>query len=123
MWDSIYEGEVELKTSTINNCGDTVYSSIKEIQIRTCLGTNETYYSSLKVFPNPANEYVIFLLPENEKQNQLTITDIYGRIIKSIPIKEHQKQIKWNCKNVKSGVYFYKTEIHEKIYKGKILLE
>ena len=122
-WSESFEGAVELKTSTINNCEDTVYSPTKVVQIKTCLATNETNYSRLKIYPNPANEYVIFILPENEKQNQLTITDIYGRIIISIPIKEHQKQIKWDCKNVKSGVYFYKTEIHEKIYKGKILLE
>jgi len=123
IWDSFYEGAVELKTSTINNCEDTIYSPTKVVQIKTCLGTNEPNHSSLKVYPNPANEYMIFVLPENEKQNQLTITDIYGRIIKSIPIKEHQKQIKWNCKNIKSSVYFYKTEIHEKIYKGQILVE
>ena len=123
IWDSFYEGAVELKTSTINNCEDTIYSPTKVVQIKTCLATNEPNYSSLKVYPNPANEYIIFILPQNAKQNQLTLTDIYGRVIKKIPIKENQKQIKWDCKNIKSGVYFYKTEIHEKIYKGKILIE
>ena len=34
------------------------------------------------------------IVAQNAKQNQLTITDIYGRIIKEIPIKENQKQIK-----------------------------
>ena len=123
MWDSIYEGVVELRISTINYCGNTVYSPIKEIQINTCLGTNESNYTRLKVYPNPAKEYMIFMLPQNVKQNQLRITDIYGKNIKTIPINKNQQQIKWDCRNVKSGVYFYQTEIQKKLYKGKILIK
>ena len=51
------------------------------------------------IFEIPADEYMVFILPQNAKQNQLTITDNYGRIIKEIPIEENQKQIKWDCKN------------------------
>jgi len=120
-WSISYEGEVSLNTTIINNCGTIEYSPNKQVQLRTCLGVGEQTYSSLKVYPNPAQDYIIFELPKNTKESSLIISDIYGKTIAELNTKD-QTQIKWDCTKVTSGIYFYHIVIGGKNNNGKILL-
>jgi len=121
-WNISYEGEVELKTSVTNNCGNVEYSPIKTVQLKTCLGVGEQSYRRLKVYPNPAKKYIIFELPQNSKESSLIISDIYGKTIANLSIND-EVQIHWNCQNITSGVYFYHIVLGDKNYSGKILIE
>ncbi len=120
-WSISYEGEVSLNTTIINNCGTIEHSPNKQVQLRTCLGVGEQTYSSLKVYPNPAQDYIIFELPKNTKESSLIISDIYGKTIAELNTKD-QTQIKWDCTKLASGVYFYHIVIGGKNNNGKILL-
>jgi len=120
-WSISYDGEVSLNTAIINNCGTIEYSPNKQVQLRTCLGVGEQTYRSLKVYPNPAQDYIIFELPKNTKESSLIISDIYGKTIAELNTKD-QTQIKWDCTKLASGVYFYHIVIGGKNNNGKILL-
>jgi hypothetical protein len=76
--------------------------------------------NAVKVYPNPANEYVLFELQKPLHTGTITITDITGRPISSFPITG-EKTV-WQTEGVKPGVYLYKLESNGKIGDGKILI-
>jgi len=76
----------------------------------------------LKAYPNPAQNYVVLELPPNTKKSKLYITNIYGEMISELQILPQQSQLRWNCENILSGVYFYQTEIGGVVYRGKVLI-
>jgi hypothetical protein len=78
---------------------------------------------SLLTYPNPAENIIRFEMPESQQNSIVFISDIQGRNIAELFIDSHLDHFYWNCKNVKSGIYFYRTEINDHIYQGKILIQ
>ncbi len=77
----------------------------------------------LNFYPNPANTQITFDLPSITKESLLHIIDPFGKTIDEFHLKTGQSQLKWNCNNISSGVYFYQTEIDGINYSGKILIQ
>lgn len=90
------------------------------------LGINEPEITcQLSIYPNPANEYVVFDLKEDLTGNYLMqqmvdITDAYGRFVDRI-INSKGKTI-WDTGNVTSGVYLYHFYGGTSIKSGKVLI-
>lgn len=84
--------------------------------------------NAIKVYPNPANEYVVFevavgprpivSLPANPQT--ISITNIYGREIVQIPLIGDKTV--WDTRGVAEGVYFYRIENGNAFVSGKVII-
>lgn len=98
-----------------------------KIQDTTFVGTNDLKLpaSGLSAYPNPANDYVVFELPDapinNWPQQQIIfITDIYGRAVAEVVVTG-EKTV-WNTRELQAGVYLYKMNAAKHVASGKIIL-
>jgi hypothetical protein len=78
---------------------------------------------TFKVYPNPANEYVVFehqgAQTKHQKQNFIQIVTVLGQVVETLEIREDKTV--WVTEGVKPGVYFYKIEGGG--YLGKVVIE
>jgi len=115
IWD-FNSGQVECPTTN-----DSYQIWLIKVTDTTYVGTNNISYqeSTMKVYPNPATEYVVF-----ESQiafsGFITVTDIYGRIITEIPVKD--KKTVWDTRSVRPGVYLYQMKNSSFITTGKFMI-
>lgn len=79
----------------------------------------EDYNASLQIYPNPFSDYsVIQIDMEKSKDVKIIVYNIYGQEINNIysgylPLGRHY--FKWKPQNIKSGSYFYKVIVDDKI--------
>jgi hypothetical protein len=85
--------------------------------------TNNLLVKELQLYPNPAQNQVIFELPIITKENILQIKDIFGKTIKELSLYKSQTQLVWDCSSISNGVYFYQTQINGEVYRGKIVIK
>ncbi len=76
--------------------------------------------NAVKVYPNPANEYILFELQKPLHTGTITITDIYGREIAQIPVIG-EKTV-WQTEGVKPGVYLYRWQTPDGSASGKLMI-
>lgn len=74
--------------------------------------------TNVKVYPSPANEYVIFEynLPEEIKEATIFVTDLSGKVISELATKNYRGILNWDTRMIAQGVYVYKM-----IYQGHVL--
>jgi len=120
-WNPTYESTATLVVRSTNDCGQSAWSDPKYTQVNTCLGTEETAAAKagLKVYPNPAKNYVVFEFNKKEP-TEIGIYDAFGREVSCLPVA--QKKTVWVTKNMRSGLYYYKTEINGAVISGKVML-
>ena len=105
---SLDKGELE----TITNFPVTNNSTVSISEIN----------NNFKIYPNPSNG--IFTINSEQLTNnneQLTITNITGKIIKKFTI--HKSQITINLTNQPAGIYFIKIETETDIYTEKLIIQ
>ena len=81
----------------------------------------------LKVYPNPAQDYVVFKIKVKGDNVIIRISNVFGEIVTTLPIKNNQSSIKnqeiiWDTRNIKSGVYFYNLNLEGFSKIGKIVI-
>lgn len=74
----------------------------------------------VKTYPNPASEYVVFELKQPLPSGTITITDLMGRTVATMPVSG-EKTV-WVTEGVKAGVYFYNLQNPDGEVSGKLLL-
>jgi len=127
-WAENYEGTAVITVRSQNDCGQSNWSEPKYTQVFTCLGTEEIpeETTALRVYPNPAKDYVIFefdvqsLMFEVKRKTEIKIYDAFGREVSCLPVM--QKKTIWLTKNMRNGLYYYKTEINGKALSGKVVI-
>lgn len=72
----------------------------------------------IKVYPNPANDYVVFESPD-VKSGIISIVDIYGRNIAQIPVTRDKTV--WDARVVAPGVYLYQIKNGKLSATGKLM--
>lgn len=75
----------------------------------------------LKVFPNPANEYVIFGINTEIHPANVEIFEIHGKKLLEYELKAGNKEI--SVQELKDGMYVYKVRYLGKIYLGKLIIK
>jgi hypothetical protein len=120
-WAENYEGTAVITVRSQNDCGQSEWSEPKYTQVQTCLGTEETPAENtvLRVYPNPAKDYVIFEFDVKE-ETEIKIYDAFGREVLCLPVS--RKKTVWVTKNMRSGLYYYKTEIKGVMLSGKVVI-
>lgn len=95
---------------TINNCIDTVTQNIliKNLNYTVFNGISEFRRFQFSVFPNPAQEKIIFEFELNTEIDNITIVSTLGvelfRLLKPLPYQE------LNIANLSKGIYFLRAE-------------
>jgi len=79
----------------------------------------------INVYPNPAQDYVIFEISSsihpNGGKNVILINDVFGQVVARLPIK-NEKTV-WDGGDVSSGTYFYWLQSGlNTIERGKVLI-
>lgn len=85
----------------------------------TVLATESFFTQNFKVYPNPATTVVNLSSKNNTTINQVQITDLNGRVIKSIAVNEVSTQI--NIADLNAGVYFLKATSNNGVGVTKIV--
>lgn len=83
------------------------------------LKTDTFFTQNFKVYPNPATTVVNLSSKNNTTINQVQITDLNGRVIKSIAVNEVVTQI--NIADLNAGVYFLKATSNNGVGVTKIV--
>lgn len=85
------------------------------------LDINERFANkTLDIFPQPAQKRITFRNPDNSTISQIEIFDISGKRIQILEVSA--REYDWDCSSLKSGIYFYYSEIEDKNYRGKIII-
>lgn len=89
----------------------TTVNNLHVLKLGTSINTgiNEEYPNSVNIFPNPVVDYMTIEFQNSANNTKIEITDINGRIIKSV--KNFGDSISIDMKEEHSGVYF--VNIHQ----------
>ncbi len=117
-----FQGTVTITVKAVNDCGQSDWSDPKYVEIQNCLGIQDNPYASLlRVYPNPANDYIIFSLNTTQSvKTKITITNLFGQEVAGFPLKK--QKTKWNLKGLAKGVYFYHSVVEGENVFGKIIV-
>ncbi len=85
----------------------------------TDLATNESFSQNFEVFPNPVSNIINVISKNNNAINELTISDVNGRVVKTIKNEDLDSEI--NIEELKSGIYFLKAISNSGSSTSKIL--
>jgi hypothetical protein len=75
----------------------------------------------VSVFPNPANEFIIFEITDTKSPVTLKIYNTKGQVVHQAEIKTGAAY-KWNRKNIAAGNYLYNIGYENKSKSGKVVL-
>ena len=126
-WNQQYEGEVAVSARSYNDCGNSDWSEVKMTWVYNCVGIEEMETGNiwLRVYPNPTSARVVFAyqFADAKTEGVITVTDITGRIIKTIKVTGKQGQNIWDTRNVKPGLYFYTVSSSGMSKSGKLIIQ
>lgn len=76
----------------------------------------------VRVFPNPANDYVLIEIPQLGEKNFLVVYNMFGQLVRKQQIKDYITYIDIN--RLTNGIYSYAITIdNENIVTGKLLVQ
>jgi hypothetical protein len=130
--DFIIAGQTNFGPSYDVQCGPLVEQFadfwVFEIDSLDTTGAVENHYEQdvIDVYPNPAKEYVEFQVPGSIPPTagqvgcEVRVVNLFGQEVANLPVKS-EKTV-WDCREVKTGVYFYFVEQEGKRYSGKVVI-
>jgi Secretion system C-terminal sorting domain len=104
-----------------NNYGN---GDIAVIQVKYDISSSIELVNDLlnvKIFPNPVDK-ILHIQVENEQIEDLVITDLSGRVIKSNKIEAYNQHIELDCANFSSGTYVLKIKTENNFITRKIIV-
>lgn len=75
------------------------------VNVEYPVGIDEQNQSGISLYPNPANDYVIVKL-NNEDVQSIVVTDVNGKIVLQQPVVAENNECKLQVAKLLSGVYF-----------------
>ncbi|MGM0651010.1 MAG: T9SS type A sorting domain-containing protein, partial [Bacteroidota bacterium] len=112
------EGEYMVTLTAFNDCGSDVFSQDIEV-IET--GVYNTRKNDIKVFPNPADNFVILKTDNECLGGELKIYNLTGRIIFTDEISKNITRV--DVSGFKSGMYILHVINDDQNIKTKILIQ
>jgi len=118
-WNTSFKGTASLKVLSFNDCSSSAWSETLVIQVDSCVGINEYSLTGFKVYPNPANDHVVF---ESQRitTGVITVSDIYGREVAKVAVTG-EKTV-WDTRGVRPGVYLYHLNNGTYLASGKLMI-
>jgi len=112
------DAPVEVDFSTLGLTGNTVANTIKYDNFAvsavntTVLGVNDPVSSKFNLYPNPVNDIVTISNGENIGIEQVTITDLSGRAVRTYELNQ-QSEIQLNISDLNAGIYIFNVKTKE----------
>ncbi|MBQ9312801.1 MAG: choice-of-anchor J domain-containing protein [Bacteroidales bacterium] len=78
---------------------------------------------ALSVYPIPANDFVTVKMDNIKSKEQITISDVQGKIILTKNLSEADDTITLNIHNLASGVYYLHLKTSDALYTRKLLIK
>lgn len=97
------EATTQIRFRYIANDADTL--SIDDVVVNGTLGNEEVTATSFGIFPNPANNVITLNNISNNTVENISISDINGRTIRSIEVN-NTSDVEINISDLNSGIYF-----------------
>ena len=69
------------------------------------LSANEAFSAKFSTYPNPANNVINLTNTESIRVNSVSITDLNGRVVKSVKFTDAPSDIQINVADLSSGMY------------------
>ncbi|MEO5571364.1 MAG: T9SS type A sorting domain-containing protein [Bacteroidia bacterium] len=66
---------------------------------------NSVSNDQITLYPNPAQDEIVVSIKENNNVVSLLVTDVSGRVVKTVTVSEGQKTIRVKLANLDAGVY------------------
>jgi choice-of-anchor B domain-containing protein len=97
------DGSYFWRVRSINECGTSSWSDVFEFAVQL-VGLENYSSEKMFVYPNPANDIIV--VSSAYEINEITISDVSGRIVNVQSYQSNSKQITINIEMLDSGVYF-----------------
>jgi len=100
-------------------CGaDTFSQTLNPQPLST--GFDKFQIAGVEIYPNPANDLIQILIPENYSNAYLSIKDLRGQVIQNMALKTNNNKLQLG--NIPSGLYVFELQVDQKvgIYKMEI---
>jgi len=94
---------------------------IDTVNFATNLSTSDFLSSKFAVYPNPVNDIINFSNQDNAIVSTLTMTDLNGRVVKSVKVNATEGQI--SVSDLATGMYIMKISTDQGIATKKIIKE
>ncbi|MFN0215908.1 MAG: T9SS type A sorting domain-containing protein [Saprospiraceae bacterium] len=99
-------GNLDSGTYTVSVADLEGCSNIWEFEVLLISGTEQQDGSTnLRIYPNPATDWVHFILPVTNSKRQLNVADASGKIIISQALPVHESVCNLNIMDLESGEY------------------
>lgn len=98
------------------------YALSKKINSNNIIEQNKKTHTKLLLFPNPSNDYISIQLTNEEKISDISIIDIYGKII-YISVNNNFENKRISISHLAKGAYLMKVSNSENCYYSKFLKE
>lgn len=91
--------------------------SCKEFQEEIISGINDQEDSGVNIFPNPAGETLYITMDYYEKPVEISVVDMFGRVLLQKIFSEAQNQIDLNT--LEQGIYIVRVKMGSKLIKNQ----
>ncbi|MEN8224129.1 MAG: T9SS type A sorting domain-containing protein [Bacteroidota bacterium] len=113
-WGSYGMGYVRVLENN-GTCVDSTENYV--VQIDECPGIDEMAVSEVRLYPNPANTTItIEFQGGNEKEYELNVWNIHGKLMESAMITTGQDHLDLNVSDYSAGTYFIEMKNQSKTY-------
>jgi hypothetical protein len=82
-------------------------------------GVTDIESSAISIYPNPAEDYITVILPENVSNAVFTVYDMQGKALLQQNISNKETV---SVSNLAAGIYIYSMRTEKENYQGKIVL-
>jgi hypothetical protein len=84
-------------------------------------GINDGVEFASSVYPNPADNHVIFELARDARR--IEITDLTGRVVTMVSVKHGERSVQIDISHLSSGLYLFKVSDGNAIQTGQIVVQ
>jgi hypothetical protein len=92
--------------------------------VANTLSIDENNTTEFSLFPNPVkDEFVTIQARNNEIIQKVELTDLQGKLVKTISLNTNENNVKVSTKGLNTGLYILKTTTNEGIGTKKLVIE
>ena len=95
-----------------------------EATYTSAVGINEPEKTRMVLFPNPAEDFVLIRLSDNEQISTIRLYDLAGKEVLHIPSQAFSKasEINIDVSILKSGVYILSMDVNHHLYRERLVI-
>lgn len=105
-----------------SSVGSRTYIYIDNVQLYECdslIGVEENKIEQIKIYPNPAQDFVSIDIPKNYSHAQLSIYNLIGQLVATMPIQPNQNI---PITELGNGMYIFVVQTGDKIWRERVVV-